>query len=159
METPYITAANMTDRFGTAEMTLLAEAGGSTVERACSDASEEAESYVAMQYASPLPNIPSPLVSATCDIARYRLYKDRAPEQVKTRYEAAIKWLSQLACNKVKLTFNPALTADEVEAVNTPVMAAAVGHASGGVFSSSVFDTMPDMDPELRPIGRSGTGF
>lgn len=151
MTTPYVTEQDLKDRFGEAEVAMLAEAGANAVARALSDASEEAESYVAMNYTPPLPNIPAPLKAAAADIARFRLYKDKAPEDVKFRYEQAVKWLVRLADGKVKLTFDPSLTPEEKEEVITPAEAAVVGHATGGVFSTSVFDTMPLNDPELSP--------
>lgn len=152
MSTTYITVADLTDRFGEEEIALLAEAGGdNAVDMAISDASEEAESYVAVNYTAPLPNIPAPLKSAVADIARFRLYKDRATEDVKYRYEAAIKWLVRLADDKVKLTFSPALTTEQEEAIVTPSDVAQIGLANGGIFSDELFTAMPGADIDLIP--------
>jgi Mu-like prophage protein gp36 len=151
MATVYVTEQDLKDRFGDSEVGLLAELGPSVVAKALADASEEAESYVAVNYTPPLPNIPAPLRAAAADIARYRLYKDRSTEEVKYRYEKAVEWLVRLSKGTVKLTFDPALTVEEKAEVVTPAEAAVVGHATGGIFSSSVFDTMPLSDPELSP--------
>jgi phage gp36-like protein len=138
----YATEADMVARFGADEMSMLAE--GSDVIQALRDASEEAQSYTAVRYTPPLPNVPAPLVSATCDIARYRLYKDRATEQVKERYEAQIKWLTRLADGKAVLTFSPALTPEQAEVIEKPV-APSSGMATQGVFGDDVLGMMPDV--------------
>lgn len=147
----YITENDMLARFGEPEMELLATIGDDVIARALQDASEEAESYVAVNYTPPLPNIPAPLKAATCDIARYRLYKDRATEQVKERYEQAIKWLVRLAEGKVKLTFSPALTQEQAETTLTPAVAPAVASASGGVFGDAAFGRMLGAAPDIQP--------
>lgn len=52
---------------------------------------------MAVRYTVPLPSVPAPLKVAVCDIARFRLYKDRPTDEVKYRYEQAVKWLKALA--------------------------------------------------------------
>lgn len=140
--TLYASEDDMVARFGADEMSNLAE--GSDVIQALRDATEEAQSYVSVRYAPPLPNIPAPLVFATCDIARFRLYKDRATEEVKYRYERTIKWLERMADGKAVLTFNPALTPEEVEVVEKPVTPVGAA-ATQGVFGDDALSLMPDI--------------
>lgn len=144
--------ANRTDlarRFGEQEIASLEDpdnTGSGDVRvsaEALDDATEEVNSYVAVRYALPLPTVPAPLSRACCDVARFRLYKDRPTEEVKYRYERTIKWLEQLAAGKVLLTFEPALTPAEVEDLTKPALPVGVKY-TGGVFSDDVLGLMPD---------------
>ena len=138
----YATEDDMVARFGAEEMSDLSSM--SDLVQALRDASEEAQSYVAVRYHPPLPNVPAPLVSATCDIARYRMYKDRATEQVKERYEAQVKWLTRVSDGKAVLTFNPSLTPEQAEVIEAPVTPVGAA-ATQGVFGDDVFARMPNM--------------
>jgi phage gp36-like protein len=60
------------------------------------DASEEIDSYIAVGYRLPLPQIPATLKRVACNIARYRLYYQRPTEEVDKRYEAEIAYLKEL---------------------------------------------------------------
>lgn len=144
--------ANRTDlarRFGEQEIASLEDpdnTGSGDVRvstEALDDATEEVNSYVAVRYALPLPTVPAPLSRACCDVARFRLYKDRPTEEVKYRYERTIKWLEQLAAGKVLLTFEPALTPTQVEDLTKPATPVGVKY-TGGVFNDGVMDLMPD---------------
>ncbi len=66
-------------------------------------ATNEINGYVAAQYALPLASIPAQLTDLACDIARYRLYKEAATDQVRKRYEDAVKTLTNIAKGIVKL--------------------------------------------------------
>lgn len=144
--------ANRTDlarRFGEQEIASLEDpdnTGSGDVHvsaEALDDATEEVNSYVAVRYALPLPTVPAPLSRACCDVARFRLYKDRPTEEVKYRYERTIKWLEQLAAGKVLLTFEPALTPTQVEDLTKPALPVGVKY-TGGVFNDDVLGLMPD---------------
>lgn len=144
--------ANRTDlarRFGEQEIASLEDpdnTGSGDVRvstEALDDATEEVNSYVAVRYALPLPTVPAPLSRACCDVARFRLYKDRPTEEVKYRYERTIKWLEQLAAGKVLLTFEPALTPTQVEDLTKPATPVGVKY-TGGVFNDDVMGLMPD---------------
>lgn len=71
--------------------------------KACDDASEEIDSYAGRRYALPIKSCSAVLVGYACDIARYRLHTDRMPENVRKRYEDAIKWLGDVAAGRVVL--------------------------------------------------------
>lgn len=118
----YATRFDLEARFNPEEIAMLEQTvGEGGVLMALRDASSEADSYVATRYSLPLPGIPKPLTLATCDIARFLMYKDRPTEEVKYRYEQAISWLKSVASGKATLTFDPALTADQAKKNNDPV--------------------------------------
>lgn len=148
MGTAYADRAGLVKRFGEQEIASLEDADNtgtpdeSVSAQALQDGTEEADSYVAARYTLPLPSVPEPLSRAVCDIARFRLYKDRPTEQVTYRYERTIKWLEQLAAGKVLLTFEPSLTEVQKEDILHPVTPA-VGFAPGSVFGDSVLARMP----------------
>lgn len=73
------------------------------LDRALSDADAEIDARLAPRYKLPLLTVPRLLVNVACDIARYRLYDDRATEQVARRYEDALKLLNALASGKLSL--------------------------------------------------------
>jgi phage gp36-like protein len=143
----YATRADLSARFGAQELARLEDpdnTGTASVlvsDTAISDASEEVDSYLGVRYTKPLPSIPAPLKRATCDIARFRLYKDRPTEEVTYRYERSIKWLEQLAVGKVILTFDPALSVDEAETLSKPVTPQAA-HYAGGAFGDDILGGM-----------------
>ncbi|KGE77652.1 gp436 family protein [Halomonas salina] len=107
---PYCTLTDLQARFGEDELLdLAAEDDGVTiaqdiVDRAIEDADGEIDGYVAAAgYPVPLATVPRIVTAYACDIARYRLYDDRATEQVTKRYDDAIKFLRAVAKGDVKL--------------------------------------------------------
>lgn len=71
---------------------------------ALDDASTEVDAYLAaitpLPLATPVPDL---VVLITCEIARYRLWKDLASEEVRRRYEDAARQLRDIAARRVKL--------------------------------------------------------
>jgi phage gp36-like protein len=106
---PYATQADLEDRFGADELTQLTDRVGagvpdaSIVARALADADAEINGYLASRYALPLATVPPVLVRIACDIARYRLWEDRASEEVRRRYEDARRMLESIAKGQVSL--------------------------------------------------------
>ncbi len=147
----YAVRADLVKRYGEQEIALLEDpdnegTNSTSVSRdALKDAEDLANSYISVRYTLPLPSVPAPLARATCDIARYSLYKDRPPEEVAKRYDQSIKWLEQLAAGKVQLTFDPALTPAQLDEIVSPVTPVAA-IAPGSVFGDAVFDKMPTLD-------------
>lgn len=106
----YVTLDELIVRFGRDEILDLAadetgdEIDGEIVERACLDAAGEIDgSLAAGGYKTPLTTVPPVVTAYGCDIARYRLYSDRATEQVTKRYDDAIRYLRQVASGGLKL--------------------------------------------------------
>lgn len=156
----YATKADMVASFGSDELDSLLEGDpavqDASIDRAVLDASEEADSYITMVYTPPFPNIPRPLTSAVCDIARFRLYKDRPTENVKYRYEQAIKWLLLVSTAKARLTFDPL---PEEPVLVVPLEPAAIsGQARCGVFSDAVFALQPTVSEFVTYTRRRAMG-
>jgi phage gp36-like protein len=106
---PYATQADLEARFGVDELIQLTDRAGTgvpdaaIVARALSDAAAEIDSYLASRYALPLSPVPAVLARIACDIARYRLWEDRASDEVRRRYEDARRLLESIAKGTVSL--------------------------------------------------------
>ncbi|MBW7863059.1 MAG: DUF1320 domain-containing protein [Candidatus Hydrogenedentes bacterium] len=101
----------MTARFGALELVQLTDranppsgtADQAVADKALADADAEIDVYVGAKYALPLPSAPDVLKRVSCDIARYRLYEDRATDEVRRRYEDALGLLDRIARGAVSL--------------------------------------------------------
>jgi phage gp36-like protein len=127
----YATQADLEDRFGVDELTQLTDRAGAggpdagIVARALADADAEIDGYLASRYALPLTTVPAVLARIACDIARYRLWEDRASEEVRLRYEDARRTLESIAKGQVSLGLPAASAAPalaEVSLGNARVM-------------------------------------
>ncbi len=146
----YATRVELVRRFGETEIASLEDRDGTGLpvaavsEDALADAAQEANSYLGVRYPLPLPNVPTPVVGAVCDIARFRLYKDRPTDEVKYRYEQALKWLTMLAAGKVTIFFDDTVTPPVIAKPLAPV---AIGtQYNGGVFGIDNLSKMPRID-------------
>lgn len=92
----------LTDETGTGEIDVAA------VAVALADTDAEINGYLAGRYSLPLTQTSPELVRLACDIARYRLYDTRATEQVKARYDEAIKKLRDVSIGKASLGIDQA---------------------------------------------------
>jgi phage gp36-like protein len=101
----YITPQYFIDAFGDDELTQLTTDDTDTdvFERAASDASSLVDGYLATRYTLPLANVPALVIGWTLDITRYRLWDERAPEQVQKRYDDTMAQLAQLAKGQLAL--------------------------------------------------------
>ncbi len=105
----YATQQNLIDRFGQQEITELTDrqnAGAidsAVVAKAVADADGEINGYLSSRYTLPLDPVPTVLERIACEIARYYLYEDRVTEQVKRRYDDAIKFLKGVSSGAVAL--------------------------------------------------------
>lgn len=109
----YLTLDDLTRRFGLDEILDLAEdrndSSGQSIDQgkvndAIQDATGEIDSALAGGgYRLPLASVPPILTAYGCDIARYRLYDNRATEQVTKRYDDAIRALRTIASGTLKL--------------------------------------------------------
>jgi phage gp36-like protein len=71
--------------------------------KALDDATAEINTYVASRYIVPLASTPTVVNRYCLDIARYMLDRIRSREDVRLRYEDALKWLGMLASGKVSI--------------------------------------------------------
>lgn len=122
----YATVADMVARFGALELIQLTDADSippSTIDEArvalkLDDASTFADGYIGQVYRLPLRGcrkpamsgqpveyaMPPVLVRLVCDIARFYLYDDLAPEnEVHRRYKLAVAELDAIAAGKVQI--------------------------------------------------------
>ncbi len=112
----YAVQADLVERFGEAELIRLTDRGtpstgqidAAVVSRALSDAEAEINGYLASRYTLPLATVPEILKRLTCDLARYLLYDDVAPDQIRDRYKDAVALLKGIAEGKVSLGLSTA---------------------------------------------------
>ena len=129
----YCTKQNLIDRFSERELIQLTDRDNlgiidnDVLNQALSDADAEINAYLTA-YALPLATVPANLVRIAGAIARYYLFSDQATEQVKTRYNDAIKYLQLIG--KGQLSLGP-----DVAGAVSPVVSNAVEFTS----SPSIF--------------------
>lgn len=109
-----------TPRLVTAEMLKTAAAGGSLsgynqaeqnatatalalINGKLLDADSTINGYLSTRYQTPLATVPRLVVVTACDLVRYALYDDMATEQVRKRYEDAVKRLESISKGLVGL--------------------------------------------------------
>jgi len=105
----YATEANMIERFGETEILELtdrdkdSEVDSAVLDGALSDADALIDGYLAARYTLPLASVPSLLIGPACDIARFKLWDDRAPDEVRKRYDDALALLKLISNGTVVL--------------------------------------------------------
>lgn len=105
----YATIADLVRRYGEAEIQQLTDrldppAGAIdavVAERALLDADAEIDAYLAARYSVPMTPAPAVIGRLACDIARFRLWEDRASDEVRRRYEDARRVLEAIAAGRV----------------------------------------------------------
>ena len=112
----YLTNSDIEQRLGSAAyIQLTDDAGTGSANEAVVDAARvaaegEVDSYFARRHRVPIdlnahPELSGVLAAVTLDIAEYRLNARRppVPEDVTSRYQAALIWLAQVAAGQVVL--------------------------------------------------------
>lgn len=105
----YATRQDLIDRFGEGELIQLTDRDGGGViddtvlNDALADADDEVNARLAARFTLPLASTPRVLVRVAADVARYYLYDDRATDQVRRRYDDAIKLLTGIAQGTVNI--------------------------------------------------------
>lgn len=126
----YATLQNLIDRFGYNELTQLTDRDNlgeinlTVINQSLTDADAEINPYLASRYALPLSGTPLELSRIACNIARYNLYADVAPDQVVSRYKSAIRFLENVSSGKADLGLDaanaPSPTENTVQFNTTP---------------------------------------
>lgn len=131
----YATQADLVERFSEAEIAQLTDRSheaetidAGVVQRALEDAAAEIDGRLQPRYRLPLASVPRLLKNIACDIARYRLYDDRATDQVNKRYDDAIRLLDRIGRGEIQLGLD---AADQA----TPTAGGVRSQASARVFS------------------------
>ena len=98
---PYAAIEDLRERFGDQEIDELldrdgdGEADAGVADAVLADASAEIDALLASRYATPVAD--APLLNAICcDLARYRLYDNVAPEIVKERKKYSVDMLKSI---------------------------------------------------------------
>jgi len=100
---PYLTSAQFATSYGEGELSELTGDEPSVFDAAESSAASLIDGFVGSRYALPLAAVPELVRGWAGDITRYRLWEDRAPEEVRRRYEDAIAQLKMLASGSIAL--------------------------------------------------------
>lgn len=109
----YIDGTGLRQRFGTDELDGLIGADATAVPpeagdtdklaRACEDATNLINGYLGSRYTLPLSSVPDMVKAWAADIARYRLWDERAPEEVRRRYDDCLDQLRLVANGTIAL--------------------------------------------------------
>lgn len=108
----YASQQDLIDRFGDTELVQLSDRAGTggvnaaVVAKVLTDTDAEIDAYLGGRYTLPLNPVPTVLPRVAADIARYRLWADRASDEVRARYTDAIKFLTAVSKGDVLLGAN-----------------------------------------------------
>jgi phage gp36-like protein len=105
----YCTQQDLITRFGEEEIIdltdkqYLGEIDDDVVDRAIADTDALIDSYLGGRFKAALNPVPMVVNRLACDLVRYQLYDDLAPEQVQNRHKDAIKILEQIRDGKMSI--------------------------------------------------------
>lgn len=106
----YLTIDDLTVRYGSADVLSQADRDGDgvadadVVASAIADTGALIDTYLAGRYDLPFTTVPAALIRVACDIAWYNLFAvGKAPDHVKTRYDAAIELLKTIKSGEISL--------------------------------------------------------
>lgn len=106
----YASATDLDDAYGESEMLQLSDRDGdgfadaAVVAAVLARADSLIDGYLATRYALPLtPPYPPVVVAIACELARYWLFDDAAPDRVKDGYDQAIAWLKDVSAGRAAL--------------------------------------------------------
>ena len=143
----YATRDDMVKRYSLTEVSQLERylTGGESVDAAIADAGSIIDGWVGAKYAVPLEYPPDNIKIFVCDIARYLLWKSKASEEVRRRYDDAMSYLKGVSKGtNVLLVKNP--TTQEVKPAAKSPTAMPMGTTyRGGVFGDDILNMMPSL--------------
>jgi phage gp36-like protein len=109
------------------QITAIAGAAGpdeARITQALDEASGQMDLYLGTRHTVPLSGLSGPetehLAGVCADIARYRLWDERASDEVRRRYEDAIQFLQQAAAGRIRLGRTEAAAAGARATVTGP---------------------------------------
>jgi len=130
--------------FGASEAMDLDAATG-RIDSAIASACAVADGYIAARYSTPVSSVGSAIKSAVLDIARYSLWDNQAPDEVRTRFEDALRWLRDVSSGKAVLT-------DSTGAVmTTPSTSSGIAASVRTMSYGASFDARYQPDLVVRP--------
>ena len=145
----YATEADLVARFGQNILNIAQMFPADVpnpLETSLQDACEEVDGYLAVRYPLPLPNVPNNLKRLVCDIARYKLHFEAAPEAVELRYKMAIDFLKGVRDGKNSLAIlDTSNQISDDQPKNKPSTMPIGTSYTGGVFGDDTLNKMPTM--------------
>lgn len=143
----YATRDDLITRYTLAEISQLERylKDGESVETSIADAGSIVDGYIAKHYDVPLLNPPVNIKIYVCDIARYLLWKSRASEEVRRRYEDAISFFKGVSKGKNVILVKDQATEEVKPADNSPLTMPIGTTYRGGMFSDDVLNQMPSI--------------
>ncbi|MHB1183393.1 MAG: gp436 family protein [Desulfobulbia bacterium] len=136
----YGSKQDMIDRYGEEELIQLTDrvdAGiidDTVLDQARADADAEIDGYLAGRYQLPLAEVPPSLVRVACEITRYHLYDDAVTDNVKDRYDNAVRFLRALAKGDVTMVQSTGAAADTSESAGVAEFETSRSVFTGGGF-------------------------
>lgn len=134
----YCAAQDLIDRFGESELVQTADRDldgvwdADVVAGAIADTDAEIDAHLAGRYALPLATAPALLTGIACDLVRFRLWVDAAPERIVAAAGHARRLLRDLASGALPLG---------LPAASAPATLAAPGYEQGAaVFGAGGLD-------------------
>lgn len=106
---PYCDEDKLKQRFGDEEVAQLLDRNGDetadtgALDASISDVDGLINGYLRGRYAVPVVGESQVLTGIACDIVRYRLYDEEAPEEVRRRHDQAIRFLEKIASGDIIL--------------------------------------------------------
>lgn len=98
----YITEAQFERRFGITELADL-QRDGNSFGQAEAESASLIDGYLATRYTLPLVSVPQIVTGWAGDITRFKLWDERAPDEVRRRYDDALEQLALLARGQIAL--------------------------------------------------------
>lgn len=119
----YATLDDLVSRYGEEELVQITGPAsgvidGAVVAGALADADAMIDGYLAGRYPLPLASVPPNLTLIACAVARYLVWKDLASEEVRKRYEDAIRYLERVASGGIPLRMDTAGQPDPLQGVS-----------------------------------------
>ncbi|MCZ7599368.1 MAG: DUF1320 domain-containing protein [Gammaproteobacteria bacterium] len=111
---PYVTQAELIERFGEGELLQVADRDNDeaidsdVVAAAIADADAMIDSYCRGLYDVPFDPVPAEVRKASADIARYNLWDDAASEEVERRYRDAVARLKDVSAGRARVNVEAA---------------------------------------------------
>lgn len=98
----YITEPDFEQAFGEQELSDLLSDAADFAQRE-KEAAGLIDGYLASKYKLPLASVPECVKAWALDITRYRLWEERAPDEVRRRYDSAMSMLRDVALGRFQL--------------------------------------------------------
>ena len=143
----YADRSDLVLRYGEIEISQLERAltANESVNSYIEDASDIADGYIGVIYDVPLTHPPKNLKIYICDIARFLLWRSKASDQVRQRYEDAIGFLKRVADGKATLLIQNTETQEVTKPKKVRASAPLGTTYTGGVFGDSILNNMPSI--------------